>query len=454
MIDQPHSLDLRKPAPVTTGDEGNAKRMKGRVNSRTFEQVVDATILIGGKNAGHIGLSILQACERGFQRRVNRNTKILAGIALLTLGISQPNCSAIQVDVFHWDRTLRKPTAGVERNFKASPHPFRFYREFPPDPGNFGVRQFGLFFLRLPRDTQPSDWISFRELASDRLINELGEKLDLKQGCVVPDFFSVERGCLSPTDVCLTVSVSDLPGVNDTLFFQERFNGLPSDRVTLPGLPFALPVGCDIAGNPCLKCRGTDRTSNPLLFGAGFISQSLSFAGVCCIIGAEAGGLFHPQTGVQIASAEIPERRASFFLDVRHEPRVGQGRTNVKENKGDYLRIDPDGKWVCKACGFLPLHNEALLFPAKNRPVGQESDISACFLNSENSQGAGYYNNLPAFALTAAIRDSANSQEGLCCSHGSGTRESATKRPNPIGLDESPASDGQSLGGQNSLEAA
>lgn len=387
VINEAHGLNLGKTAPVTAGDEGDAQTVKARLDACFSEDGVEATIFIGGQRASSFHSTSFKHFERWLKSWVYWNGKILPWIILASLCIAQSNSSACQVDIFHWDRALRKPASGVERNFKAGPHPFRLVYELSPDRLDVIVAQLRFDSLRRPSNPESGNRIGLGELSSDGFVDELGEKFNLKQGCVVADFLSVHFGCQAPANIRPAMRVSDLPRVNDALLIQERSDGLPSDCIAPPGVSLALPVGCDIAGNPRSESWGSGWTAYPLLFNRSFIGQPLSFSGVGGVVDSEAGGFFHPQTGVQITSSEVPERGAFLLSQMGHAPTVVQSRSRVKGINEDYGGFFPVEKWTVAGYRFLPLHYEASLFPAENSRVGQESLISGCFLSFENSRG-------------------------------------------------------------------
>lgn len=385
MVDQSKRFDLGKAAPVTAGNEGDTEAVKAGIDSCTSKQRVNSTILI----TREIARRALAAIEKERQRRskagVNRHGKILSWIILLSLCISQPNSSACQVDIFHWDRALRKPAPSVERNLETSPHPFRLICELGPDFGNLGISQFWFHSLRRSSNPESGNRVGLGELSSDGFIDELGEEFYLKQGCVMDDFLSVDSGRQSPANVRPAMRVSHLPRVDDALLVQERSDGLPGDRIASSGVSLALPVGCDIAGHPRSESRGAGRPADSLFFDRGFIGQPLSFSGISGVVDSEAGGLFNPQTGVQIAPAEVPERGAFLLPQMRHSARVVQSRSFVKWINGDAKADSVVRLRVNEYYGTLPLHYEAPLFPAENSQVVQESLISGCFLSRENT---------------------------------------------------------------------
>lgn len=386
VIHESHGLDLGKSAPVTAGNEGDAQRMKTRAYARISKNLVDAPVLVGIKHRGDISPGQLLDLKRWSKSWVNRYCEILTGIVLASLCIAQPNSSACQVDIFHWDRTLGKPASGVESDFKANPHPFGLICELGPNFSNLGVRQLRLNLLRGASNPQTSDWVGLGELASDGFVNELGEEFDLKQGRVVADFLSVDLGRQSPANIRPAMRVSDLPRVNDALLVQEGFNGLPSDCVTLSG--------SDVARYPSSESWGSERPANPLFFDTSFIGQPLSFSGIGGVVDSQAGGFLDPQTGIQIASAEIPKRGAFFLSEMSHSRRVVQSRSSVKWNNGDCRNRIEKAKWAIAGYRFLPLHYEASLFPVENSRVVQESLISGYFRKAENTPEGTFSNNL------------------------------------------------------------
>lgn len=385
MVDQSKRLDLGKTAPVTAGNEGDAQAVKACIHPGCFEYIIDSAILVGRQNAGHMPVFRREAFQRWAKGMMNRYAKVLPGVIFLALCIAQPYSAACQVDIFHWDRALGKPASGVESDFKASPHPFRLICELSPNLPNLGIRQFWFDFLRCPGNAESSNWVGLGKLAPDGFVNELGEEFDLKQSGVVSDFSTVDLGCQSPANIRPAMRVSDLSGVNDALLIQERFNGSPSNRVTPSRISFALPMGCDVAGNPGSESRGTGRTADPLFFDCGFIGQPLSFSGVSGIVDSQAGGFLDPQTGVQITFTKIPKRGAFLLSQMSHPGRVVQSRPRHKWINVDYPPCSEEWPWAGECCEILPLHHEASFFPVENSRVVQESLISGCFLRVEST---------------------------------------------------------------------
>lgn len=331
VIDQSHCLSLGKPGTVATGNEGDAQAVEAGLNPGLTKDVVDAPILVSGQRAGDFLAAGRYAFKRWGKSRVNRHREILTWIILFTLGIAQPQSSGCQVDIFNRDRALREPTPGIERNFKAGPHPSRLVHEFLPDLGNIIVSQLWFEFLRRPCNPEPGNGVGLGELASDGFVDELGEEFDLKQRRVVADFPTVHLSRHAPADIRPAMRVFDLARINDALLVQEGFNGLPRHSVTPFGIAFALPVSCDVAGYPCVECGGIGRATYPLLLNGRFVGHSLSFSGVGGIIGTQAGGFLNPFAGVEIASPEIPKWRSCVQPNVRHAAKVGHGRSFGKD---------------------------------------------------------------------------------------------------------------------------
>jgi hypothetical protein len=337
MIDQPKRFGLRKPAAMAAGNEGNAKRVKAGFDSSALKQVIDTAILLGGRHAGNLSPGFRESLQLWAQRRMNRNCKILSWIVLATFGIAQPNSSGCQVDVFHWDRALGKPASGVERNFKADPHPFWFPRQFRPNRSNLSICKLGFDLLSGATNAESSNRIGFCKLTSDRFINQLRKEFDFQQGGIVADRATMNLGSDAPADIRAAVGVLNLAGINDAVLVQESANSLPRHAVTPPGIAFAGPMGCEIAGNPREECRRIAWPAYSLFVNRSFVSEPLSFSGINRTVCAQASGFLNPRAGIKIAFPKVPERGSFVPANGRHRARVSQSLTNEKWKRVTYL---------------------------------------------------------------------------------------------------------------------
>jgi hypothetical protein len=333
VINEPLSLDHRKASSVTAGDEGNAETMEARAYASLVYGLIDSTVLVCAKLARSRSPRKRKALQKWAKAVVHRNGKVLAWIILFTLGVPQSNAVGCEVEVFNRNGAFRKPASSVKRDFKRSPHPFRFIPQVIPDFRNLRVSKFGLFFLAGATDAETGEGVRLGKLAPNRFVYQLREKLDLQKSGVVRDSAAMNGIRQSPADIHLAMRVFDLAGVNDPLTVKKRPERVPSCCIPDTGLPAVLPMGRDVAGYPGSKSGRIARTTDTPFLNGRFIGHSLSFAGIGGIIRAESSRFLNPTTGVQIALAEVPKRGADMSPDGCHGARVSGCLTGVKQKE-------------------------------------------------------------------------------------------------------------------------
>lgn len=334
MIDQPHSLRLAQPAPLAAGDERNSQRVKTGINARFSKYVVDASVLLGGKLARNGSAILFQAGKDRSQLRVNGNGEEFPRIVRVTLRVLQADSARTQVDVLHWNRRFRKPTASVEADFKGRSHPFRFLSQFCSQLFNILIRQLRLNLLRASRDAESGNGVGFRKVPPNSLGHKLGEKLHFEKCGVMSSRSRTDLIDQAPRNVIGSMLVTDLTRINDVAGSQERFNGLPRHSVTSLGTAFAFPMGFEIAGHPYSECTAIAGCADAAFIYRNLFSAALGLARVAIAIVSEAGRFFFPNIGIEIASAQIPVWRAWMLAKACHRSAiVSQGLYFGKWNR-------------------------------------------------------------------------------------------------------------------------
>lgn len=308
---------------MASSDKRNSQAVEASSNTALPEEVVNPTVFIPGEQTSTGKSAFAERFHEWAQARMQWYAKILSGIVLLPLCIAQPDCVGGEVHVGQRERALAKPAAGVQANLENYSHPFRLIVESVPDYFDLFVRQFGLNLLGHPADPKFCQRVRLGKLPANCLVHELREKFQLQQGRVVADSSIMNRGGFTPPHVGVSVFVSDLARVNDSLSSQEHSDCLPRSVVSPVGVRcFGRVMASDIGGNPHVE-RGIAGSAYSLPFlNRVFITKPLSFPGRSGIVSTQAGRSFLPSPGINVATANIPVRRTLMPSEIRHGARV------------------------------------------------------------------------------------------------------------------------------------
>lgn len=366
MIYEAHCFTLRKTATMATSNKGNSEAVETRLHSVLAKKGVYSSVLITAENAGRIIANCDRLLKKRHKRPVNRHGKILSWIALAALGITQTNSAGSKVNVAQGDLTLTKPAASVERNFKASPHPFGLPRQLSPQESNFIVSQFGLDLRCSAADTEPRDGVGLSVLTFDCFVEQLGQEFQFKESGVVADLFTMNSGCRPPLHVGRAMRVFNLPRINDALACQKKSQGVPGVRVAPLGVGIS-PMIREVRRNPQRKSWTFSRKSDLSFLRGVTVRQPLRLARLNAVAGLESSRLLVPCASIKITASDVPIRRTFVPSQVCHEhARVSVSLSCDKWNNTDSCWFPTVNQWS-GPYQLATVTPRGKLFPSYNR---------------------------------------------------------------------------------------
>lgn len=287
------------------------------LSKAVFNDAVNATIFIGTQFAGVFSPAFANPIKEWSQVRRDGNEKEFAGIVSVSFRVPESELPSLAVDVSNGNLRLRESASGVKTDFRADKHPFDFAHKSLFELINLLVIEFGFDPLWRSSDAEMLNRISLSESMPDSLMQELREELQFEEGCIVTYSASVNFRELTPLQVILSVTVSNLPRINDVSFRKEHTQSLPCADVAT-ARAFSLPVSVKVLRYPRKEGRTSPRLADSAFIRAGFVGYTLSLARLGRVIYAQAKRLLAPFARVQIAIAQLPEWRARNSSEIRH----------------------------------------------------------------------------------------------------------------------------------------